>query len=236
MEFHSYCSYDGSPVGFVYGVTDISPTETEKAEIPMTKKGTNAFLRHCFESGLVRRVYGTIPGSKNKVLLLKGFKAFGVDGIRRYMNFALVYGEDEKHLIPKPGIPSNTNLLSQELAKALIITHNNEFGYQLNASSLRTFLFEKLKSADYTDFSTHRLFENDVCYIGTSHDTKVENLSSDLGMDVSDFSRECSILNETFFQSPAKKSLASSYLKIVMLLAMLLVSITLIALWILKKQ
>lgn len=236
MEFHSYCSYDGSPAGFVYGVTNIVSNEIETTETLSLNKGTNDFLKHCFESGLVRRVQGIIPRTKNNVLLLKNLKAYGEDGIRRYMNFALVYGDDEKKFLPKRISPSIADVLSQELAKVIIVNHHNEFGYQLNTRLLQTFIFEKLKATNHTDFSDQQSTENDVCYIGALHGTTVEQLSGDLGMNGDDFSLECNSVTETIFRSPAKKSKASSSSKMILLLATILLSIVVIALWILRRQ
>ena len=236
MKFHSYCSYDGSPVGFVYGATDITqPTETTQTESLVLKKGTNTFIKRCFESGLIRYVQGIIPHTKDKVLLLKNLKASGEDGTRRYMNFALVYGEGDKYLTPKLATPFNADLLSKELAKTLIIDRNNEFGYQLDASVLHTFLDENLTFPYDSHAGTHQSDDN-VCYINTLPGTRVAEISSDLGMRADEFSLDHSTGNETVFRSPAKKSHASSYLKTIVLLATILASIVAIVLWIVRRQ
>lgn len=236
MKFHSYCSYDGSPTGFAYGVADVKrPTETTTTEILMLKKGTNTFIRRCFESGLVRRVHGIIPHTKEKILLLKNLKVRGEDGVQRYMNFALVCGEEDKYLAPKPGSLTDGDSLSKGLAKALVIDRRNEFGYQVDAGALQTFLAENLTSADASDSGTYQP-DDDVCYISALPGTRTEEIARDLGMEAGEFSLEHNAQNETVFRSPAKKSHASSTLKMIVLLAMILGSVAAIVLWILRRQ
>ena len=86
MKVYTYCSFDGSKVGFQMGTfrPDSSPSDGYYIPEP---KGINSTVRKAFENGIIRRIYGKLPKDNSYVVMVKGIKSNTFSSSRRKWQF-----------------------------------------------------------------------------------------------------------------------------------------------------
>jgi len=147
MEVYYYCSYTGSPVGFILGkLNGVSEAEGTRT---LSKDHLDPMIRKCFELGMVRKACGLLMQEPKRYFLL--FKKLvargGTDGLDYYLNIAFVTESHQQYL---QWIDEDKLVTEDAIAKAcndtILVDRESDFGYKINSKSLATLTKKKFGS------------------------------------------------------------------------------------------
>lgn len=141
MKVYLYCSYTGSPVGFVMGVTERLSVGKWS---PLNMNGIPKDIRGCFEHAIVRNAAGNFVLHKSEsapddrwIILLKNITyrlPESEDNITYYINIA--FETTDKSEYEKWIAPTEEDKLGERVASCLDITKSSDFGYALKEENL----------------------------------------------------------------------------------------------------
>lgn len=141
MQIYYYCSYTGSPVGYILG--QLTYDASQNGNCALSGEDIPALIRKCFELGTVRKAIGVLPATSRYFLLAKKLTAKGCGGQESsdyYLNIALVTddaAEFQNWLRKDPGT-------AQEIADAVKATmeldRSDDFGFTIRPVELASLL------------------------------------------------------------------------------------------------
>ena len=173
MDIYFNCSYDNSPVGFQIGkLSEIHSTNiVPECNMDLSEKNINAFIRKCFESGLIRSAYGKMPSdlseSDGEYFFIKKKMIHKIDGCNYYMNIAMtgLKWEEFTTLMDDSNISVQEDL-AKLIADGIKKDDTNIFGYTICGENILKLL--DFKYADVCDCPQERvkkIEENNGFYI-----------------------------------------------------------------------
>ena len=187
MDIYFNCSYDNSPVGFQIGkLSEIHSTNiVPECNMDLSEKNINAFIRKCFESGLIRSAYGKIladilfissdPNTPKSFIYIVSSEYFfikkkmihKIDGCNYYMNIAMtgLKWEEFTTLMDDSNISVQEDL-AKLIADGIKKDETNIFGYTICGENILKLL--DFKYADVCDCPQERvkkIEENNGFYI-----------------------------------------------------------------------
>ena len=178
MKLYSYCSYDGSLVGFQLGVCEWK--NAQEQVWTLSKNGIDPFVQACFENGLVRSGFGKIPNRDKQAYFLLVKKLVGKkEDIQYYINLAVT--ADEWNEL-EPLLKGDVQTLAKEMTQRIQPVEEDAFGYHLNANGWNEIEFGNLCGCNETmkqDVST-----NGTIYLElrTSQMNRLEILAQELNL------------------------------------------------------
>ena len=142
MDIYYYCSYTGSPVGFVIG--KIQNIFSEKHGLELDDKNINPFLRICLENGVIRKGCGVIPQNLNRdikyFLVHKSSMPVALPlntSVQCYINIAFLCDtKDEFVKIFNTWYSMPEDVSNSVVASTIEIDHGAKFGYNVNRNRL----------------------------------------------------------------------------------------------------
>lgn len=147
MDVYYYCSYTGSPVGFIMGKLDkLSGVCEADALLELNRKDIEPFIRKCFERGLVRNACGRLSKKtaeseepeQRYFLLFKDLVANGgQDDLEYYLNIAFVTENPEEYLRwLDVGETVTTDTIAQAIRESISLNRKSDFGYDVSGRGL----------------------------------------------------------------------------------------------------
>ena len=144
MKIYSYCSYEGSPCGFILGSIsfDTDKQYSQKDKLVLQKDGVLPLIQTTFECGIVDFVFGNLPDSDTYWIEVKNLNAKDKKPYL-YLNFAFETNRKEEYLTLLSGILYKYDNI-QEFIKILadFITLRNDdpkYGLVINADAISSF-------------------------------------------------------------------------------------------------
>ena len=144
MKIYSYCSYEGSPCGFILGSISFDPDRqyTHNDRLILQKDGVLPLIQTTFECGIVDFVFGNLPDSDTYWIEIKNLNAKDKKPYL-YLNFAFETQRKEEYLTLLLGILHKYDNI-QEFTRILanFITLQNDdpkFGLAINADAICSF-------------------------------------------------------------------------------------------------
>jgi len=138
VKIYSYCSYEGSPCGFVLG----SMNAKDKDPV-LAKDNINPFIGNAFYCGIVDFVFGLIPGQDKWLVMVKNLNA-EIEDFNIYLNLAFETSSKEEYRSLLGTILHgyrNIPQLSQRLSNMIIPQEDNAgFGLCIDIGKLNEFL------------------------------------------------------------------------------------------------
>lgn len=137
MDLYYYCSYDNSPVGFYIGkipaVDSLNLMPAKKLEL--SKENINPFIRKCFESGLIRNVFGKVPEEFGQgYFLMKKKMVHKIENRNYYMSIALTgLRWNEFSDLMKVDSNDTKEKLAKLVAESISQNKTNDFGYEVRS-------------------------------------------------------------------------------------------------------
>lgn len=145
MNVYYYCSYTGSPVGYILGRIPDDAIKSSSEKFSLQNDEIPSLIRKCFEQGLVQRSFGRTPEGEY-YLLVKKLTANGTgtnSSIKYYLNFAIVLGEGEKEKY-RNLLRNENKATEQEIANfirdTISLDPDNDFGFTVNCEKLNKLL------------------------------------------------------------------------------------------------
>lgn len=139
MKVYCYCSYTGSPVGYILG--ELSYDAAQSGSYTLNHTNAPSFIKRCFEQDIVRKGFGKLPGSDSEYFLL--FKKLmakgrgGAEASEYYINLALVTHNMEEY---NQWVGTNNETTPQDIAQAvqemMEIDRMNDFGFTVRPEAL----------------------------------------------------------------------------------------------------
>lgn len=150
MKIYFYCSYTGSPVGFIMGSMSQLP---QGQWSDLSKDGISNEIRACFEHGIVKNAVGRISSltsnsyARKWVLVIKNITCPDIHSDRPltwYINIAL---ETDSQSQFETWIKRGVNIeLCEKLSCILTVDKNNDFGYTIDRHELSNIIDASLAS------------------------------------------------------------------------------------------
>lgn len=137
MEIYYYCSYTGSPVGFILG--KLSDTYEAEETVELSEVGIDPLIRRCFEQGMVRNACGILTQEPRRYfLLLKKLVARGGrDSVEYYLNLAFVTESQQQY---QQWLDQDDTVTADTIAQAgretIVLDQESDFGYKVRSMSL----------------------------------------------------------------------------------------------------
>lgn len=144
MKVYSYCSYEGSPCGFILGSIsfDTSKEYTNNDKLILQKDGVLPLIQTTFECGIVDFVFGNLPDSDTYWIEVKNLNAKDKKPYL-YLNFAFETHRKEEYLTLLSGILhkyGNVQEFTRILANFITLQNDDpEFGLVINADAIQSF-------------------------------------------------------------------------------------------------
>lgn len=134
MEVYYYCSYKGSPVGFILGkLSGVNEAEDTRM---LSKNDIDPLIRECFELGMVRKAYGLLPQKPDHYFLLlkKLVTKGGGDDLDYYMNISFVT-DDQKQYQEWMKMDSEVteDTIAQAVRETILLDRESDFGYKIKS-------------------------------------------------------------------------------------------------------
>lgn len=147
MDVYYYCSYKGSPVGFILGkLSNVNKTEDT---LTLSKDNIEPLIQQCFELGMIRKAYGILPQKPDHYfLLLKKLVAKrGSDDLDYYLNVAFVTEDQEQYnqWMCEDGSVTEA-AVAQTVRETILVDHESDFGYKISSKALAKLVGKKFGS------------------------------------------------------------------------------------------
>lgn len=134
MEIYYYCSYTGSPCGFILGKYAF---DSDVTRVPtLSSEKIDPLIERCFEYGVVQKAFGPLLSETNRrFLLVKDLNFRDADNTRFYMNIALVTEKmDQYERWMKKG-PSK-EAIDELCRQTIVIDRTSKFGFKVDGAYL----------------------------------------------------------------------------------------------------
>lgn len=151
MKAYLYCSYTGSPVGFVMGVTE---KLDDGKWSPMNMNGIPKDIRGCFEHAIFRNAAGNFVFPKPEgesgdrwIILLKNITyelPESENNLTYYINIAFETADRAEY--EKWMGPADMDNLGERVASCLDITKSSDFGYVVKENNLSSLVESSLRA------------------------------------------------------------------------------------------
>lgn len=165
MKVYTYCSFDGSKVGFHLGT--FQPDSSCKSDYYIPKKEKiNEKVRKAFESGIVKKIYGKLSRNEPYIVMIKGLKSNG--DLKKYGNFAFEFDNDfNNYSNYRNYLDTHTLDEISEKMNQFLIPDNTEkdYGIKISAKKFKEFIDEVSQSS----YSVKDLGEKEFFYIETKY-------------------------------------------------------------------
>lgn len=149
VKAYLYCSYTGSPVGFVMGVSEML---VDGNWSPMSLNGISKDIRGCFEHAIIRNAAGNFVLNKpdgetdNRWILLIKNLTYKLpeteDNFTYYINIALETTDYKEYEIWTG--QADVDKLGERVASCLDITKSSDFGYVIKEDNLSSLVDSSL--------------------------------------------------------------------------------------------
>jgi len=175
MEVYYYCSYTGSPVGFILG--KLSNVNEAEESLTLSKEHLEPLIRKCFELGMVRKACGILTREpKRYFLLLKKLVARGGrDDLDYYLNIAFVTESQQQYMqwMDKDEMVTE-DTIAQACRETILVDRESDFGYKISSKFLTMLTRKKfgimlgkcreaaLKDGLYFELSAHDTDQDEV--------------------------------------------------------------------------
>lgn len=180
MNIYYYCSYSGSPVGYILGSLNYIPGETKNYSL--SDGNIPQMIRKCFESGTVRKAFGAFPTGSDYsgyFLLIKKLVAQGTEekeSTEYYINIAFVTKDRTEYL----GWLRNGETkqeIAEKIRRTIDIDLTNDFGFTVNPQEL-----EKLVKSSFGSLleGVGKSEKEDICIELASSRTDLDDLKKAL--------------------------------------------------------
>ena len=142
IEVYYYCSYTGSPVGFILGRVSYDGTSTA---CNLSRKEISPFIRACFESGNVRNAFGILETSGMEAespkyfLLCKNLRAAGQgphEPAEFYLDIAFVTDNREEYIALLKKGPATTREIADRVRDTMVLNDSSPFGFTIRGEQL----------------------------------------------------------------------------------------------------
>lgn len=160
MKVYTYCSFDGSKVGFQMGTFRPESTLSDGYYLP-EPKGINSTVRKAFENGIIRRIYGKLPKDNSYVVMVKGIKSNTDDNCStKYCNFAFEFdGNDFNSYSEYRSFIENPQKISEKVNRFLIPDNSvADYAVKINAEQFKNFMNEVSKNTSSVVDSDEKIF------------------------------------------------------------------------------
>lgn len=230
MNLYLYCSYDGSPVGFKIGRTDVSHSNTNNN---LSRDCIDPFIQKCFECGLVQNAFGCIPQTEDnqkKYFILKKKMNAQKEHTQYYINFAIVFECNEATIFQDIlNHENDEKTFATSFIESMTREADSIWGYTISLSSLVTLIKSGLKGiVPSTSKRISYILQDDRFYTTLSTPQPIINdLFFDLGIN-SDSEKLTRLHNDNNLFYIRKKHLASRTMILIVLLAIVILIICII--------
>ena len=144
MKVYSYCSYEGSPCGFILGsFTFNTDAEFKQSDtISLNNDETNPFIQTIFEYGSIDFVFGKLHNNEPYKIIIKNIDQKNSKPYL-YMNFAFETDNKEEYLTLLSSILhkyENIKAFTNALSEFVILqTENHDYGLVINLYAVSKF-------------------------------------------------------------------------------------------------
>lgn len=144
MDIYFYCSYTGSPVGFIIGqIQDVS-SGTGDTPPMLGDKDINPFIRLCFENGVIRNSCGAIPetfeNAAKYFFVHKSSKSVTISenpSVQYYINVAFLCNTKEEFSnVFNRWYDQSDEMFNQSILETIKINRSTKFGYEVSYPKL----------------------------------------------------------------------------------------------------
>lgn len=188
MEVYYYCSYTGSPVGFILG--KLSNVRETEEPLELSEEQIDPLIRSCFELGMVRGACGLLTEEpKSYFLLFKKLVARGgQDALEYYLNIAFVTEDQQQYLqwLDVDGTVSKD--VAQACRETISLNRKSDFGYDVNGRSLAA--LTKMKFGSLLKNCRTAALEDGLYFELASHNADTDKVMQALGISCKDWDLE----------------------------------------------
>ncbi len=181
MEVYYYCSYTGSPVGFILGkLNDVSEAEGTRT---LNKEHLEPMIRQCFELGMIRKACGLLTQEPKRYFLLfkKLIARGGQDGLDYYLNIAFVTESQQQYLqwIDEDKLVTE-DTIAQACRETILVDRESDFGYKINSKSLA--MLTKMKFGSMLGKFRTAALEDGIYFELSAPNTDTDDVMKALGI------------------------------------------------------
>lgn len=141
MEVYYYCSYTGSPVGFILGRFDYDSQKSGRYELE--KSPVSSAIRRYFEFGPVRKAFGFLPEESQYFFLAKKLtakKIFDGETLNYSLGIALVTNSAEEFRYWMRKESGSEQEIANAIKESIILDRMNDHGFTVCAEQLSELL------------------------------------------------------------------------------------------------
>lgn len=193
MDIYYYCSYTGSPVGFILG--KLSNAHEVEEPLALSGEKIEPLIRNCFELGMVRSACGLLTQAPKRYFLL--FKKLvargGRDELDYYLNIAFVTENQQQYL---QWLDEDNTITEDAIAQAgretILVDRESDFGYKVSGKSLE--VLTKMKFGSLLRKCRVAAREDGLYFELASHDADTDEVMQALG--ISSEERDLELISE----------------------------------------
>lgn len=140
MKVFYYCSYTGSPVGYIPGGFTYSPGQTE--DYRLSSENIPQLIRKCFELGTVRKAFGVLPTHSEMpeyFLLIKKLVAKEDEkgsSFEYYLNFALTTKNEKEYRGWLQKDKETDEHIAESIKRTMNLDRTSDFGFTICSQEL----------------------------------------------------------------------------------------------------
>lgn len=186
MKIYSYCSYEGSPCGFVLGSFEFhtEAKDQQGSRFILQNDSVLPIIQTVFECGSVDFVFGNLPDKDTYWIVVKDLNAKNEKSYR-YLNFAFETKNLREYQILLAGILNGYNNRSKLISRfsdfIVLRREDTEFGLLICASAVQEFWKECVKiSRNYAIPKDLQINEQIYLFRKTLSDTENKDRSREI--------------------------------------------------------